>query len=268
MFANAQLYSITPAVTDAWRSLLAWVIAEAGVDCEILDYPTAQPLAPMWERPDMGCAFMCGYPFALASPQPTLLAVPTPNPPDYAGTPIYWTDLVVRADSSYTQLTDLFGRRFAYISEDSQSGYQVPRNLFAPYAKERRGRLFAAVVGPLFTQRGVVDAVLDGRADCGPIDSYSHELLRAHEPQLAAKLRVLASTRPVPIPPMVAAADIDPDTAAALRRALLATGDASDLSQELHDLRLNGFVVVTPHRYDVLAACARAADALGYLRLA
>src|SRR5207302_10297244 len=151
MIANARMYAINAPVASAWRALLEWVIARAGVHCEIIDYPPPQPLSALWARHDLACAFMCGYPLARTMPTPVVLAAPVPSPATYRGAPVYWTDFIVRADSPIRQLTDIFGRRFAFTNEESQSGYQAPRALLAPYAGAKGSRLFAATVGPLVT---------------------------------------------------------------------------------------------------------------------
>jgi len=268
MLANARMYSINAPAAQAWRALLRWVLARADVDCEVIDHPPPLPLPALWTRPDMGCAFMCGYPFVLAAPQPLVLAAPVPRSATYGGAPVYWTDIVVRTSAPFRQLADLFGTRFAYTTEDSQSGYQAPRALLAPYARERGGALFASTVGPLVTPRGVIDAVLDGSADAGPLDSYAHELLRAHEPALARRLRTIATTPPTPIPPLVAAPGIAPAVAERLRSALLAVDRAPELAPLLAALRLTRFAAIDAVRYDELRFRARAADAQDYPRLA
>ncbi|TMH64357.1 MAG: ABC transporter substrate-binding protein, partial [Betaproteobacteria bacterium] len=129
-------------------------------------------------------------------------------------------------------------------------------------------RLFAATVGPLSTPRRVAEAVIAGEADVGPLDSYAHDLIRAHEPELAAQLATIATTTPTPIPPLVAApgiaiADIDH-----LRAALLASAEADELRPVRSALLLDRFVLVDSEDYAVLLERARAADRLGYPRLA
>ena len=121
MIANARMYAIGGAAA-AWRTLLEWVVARAGVSCDVIDYPPPQPLTALWARPDLGCAFMCGYPFSTTVPQPTLLAAPVPNPAPHGGRPIYWTDIVVAAESRLERLEDTFDATFAWTSEDSYSG--------------------------------------------------------------------------------------------------------------------------------------------------
>ena len=63
--ANARMYAVTPPVEAAWRELLAAVARDAQVPLTYLPYPAPQPLEVLWSRPDLGAAFMCGYPIAL-----------------------------------------------------------------------------------------------------------------------------------------------------------------------------------------------------------
>ena len=267
MFANARMYSLNPALTTAWRTVLEWVIAHAGVEAAVIDYPAPQPLPALWARADMACAFMCGYPFARAQPQPQLLAAPLPSPARYGGQPLYCTDLVVRADSDIATLADAWGQRLAFTTPESMSGYQAPRRFFAAEAAARGGRLFASTVGPLLTPRGVVDALLAGQADLGPLDSYAHDLLRLHEPQLAARLRVIASTPLAPIPPLVGAAGIDPAAALRLGAALLEVAGAAELAATRAALLLHGFARIPASGYHAHMVAADEADALGYPQL-
>ena len=267
MFANARMYSLNPVLSAAWRRLLQWVIDRAAVDGEVIDYPAPQPLPALWARDDMACVFMCGYPLARAQPQPLVLAAPVPSPARYAGQPVYCTDLVVRAESRIATLADAWGQRMAYTTPDSMSGYQAPRRFFAPHAAARGGKLFAASVGPLLTPRGVVDALLAGQADLGPLDSYAHDLLRRHEPQIAARLRVVASTPFTPIPPLVGAAGIDPAVAQRLSAALLEVDGAAELAPTRAALLLHGFARISASGYHANMAAADEADALGYPQL-
>jgi ABC-type phosphate/phosphonate transport system substrate-binding protein len=268
LIANARMYSVNAQAATAWRTLLEWVIERAGVHAEAIDYPPTQPLSSLWARPDLGCGFMCGYPYALAAPKPALLAAPVPSPGAYGGKPVYWSDLVVRVDAPFVELNDVFGQRLAYTIEDSQSGYQAARELLASYARKRGGRLFTATVGPLITPRRVAEAVIAGEADVGPLDSYAHDLIRAHEPELAARLRTIATTPPTPIPPLVAAPGIATADIEHLRAALLDIAGAGELRSIRSALLLDRFVEVRPEDYGVLLERASAADRHDYPRLA
>ena len=65
LIANARMYSSgAPEAGAAWTSLLSWVVARVGCGFEVLDYPPPKPLDAFWARSDLGCAFMCGLPYA------------------------------------------------------------------------------------------------------------------------------------------------------------------------------------------------------------
>jgi ABC-type phosphate/phosphonate transport system substrate-binding protein len=268
MFANARMYALNTALAAAWRGLLRSVLARAQVDAEVIDHPPPQPLAALWARADMGCAFMCGYPMLHATPAPVLLAAPIPSPARYAGRAVYWTDLVVRAADGPETLEQAWGTRMAYTTTESQSGYHAPRRFLAPHATTRGGRLFSSLVGPLLTPRAVVEALLEGRADIGPLDSYAHDLLRAHEPALAARLRTVASTAPTSIPPLVGAAGLDRAVAERLGKALLEVAATPALHALRETLQLAGFAPITFENYRAIMTAADEADALGYRQLA
>ena len=174
----------------------------------------------------------------------------------------------MRADSPLRQLQDIFGRRFAFTTVDSQSGYQAPRRLFAPFARDRGGRLFDAAIGPLVTPRRVAESIVTGEADAGPLDSYFHDLLRRHEPALAAQLRTIASTAMTPIPALVAAPGLPDAHAERLTAALVAVADADALTPVRATLLLRGFAMVAAEAYATLRGDACAADKAGYERLA
>ena len=229
---------------------------------EVIDYPAPQPLPALWDRSDLGGVFMCGFPFTRSVPRPVLLAAPVPAAPRFANRPVYWTDFIVRADAPFEHLEDTFGHRIAYTTPDSQSGYQAPRRYLSGLANGKS--LYASTVGPLVTPRRVIDAVLAGDADVGPLDSYVHALLRGSEPATAAQLRVVAATSPTPIPPLIAAVGVPATEVARLRSAFADVGGATELTAVRQVLALQRFAQVSPADYDVLQAQAAMADAAGY----
>ncbi len=187
LIANARMYSVAPKPAVAWRDLLNWVIARAGVDVTVIDHGYPTPINDLWARGDLGCVFMCGWPYAERAPRPRILAAPVPSPARYGGQPVYFSDLVVRADSPYRTIEDTFGTRVAYTVEDSHSGYNALRHHLLAYRTAARPTLYAERVGPLVTPKRILDAVREGKAEIGPVDSYAHDLLRQHDPAVAQR---------------------------------------------------------------------------------
>ena len=257
--ANARMYSATPSAKADWKQLLQWVLAQADLHWDVIDYDAPAPLSVLWARDDLGLALMCGLPFAQRDPRPTLIAAPLPSPARYGGKPVYFTDIAVRSDAWYRTLEDTFGGTVGFTLADSMSGGVALRHHLQPYREAHVGRLYRAAVGNLIHARGVIDALASGCIDVGPLDSYSHDLLRAHEPAFAAQVRTLASTAALPIPPLVATRALPHEELTRLREALAAAATAPAMARVMERLLLLGFAFPDPGNYRPLAAMAAAA---------
>lgn len=264
LIANARMYAVTPAVRDAWRALFDRVGRRAGVPLAYIDHAAPAALEELWSRGDLGATFMCGFPFASATPRPLLVAAPIPSPPRYHRQPVYCTDFVVRADSAFAHLRDTFGARIGWTVSHSQSGFNAPRHHLLAYRNGKSEPLFAASIGPLVTPRRVIEALLHGTIDVGPLDSYVHDLLKRHEPATASRLRTIESTAMTPIPPLIASTATPADAVERLRATLLAAATDPETAPILEDLLLAGFARVDAADYDRLPAQALEAAAAGY----
>ena len=201
MIASARMYAVTPAVGLLWRHLLEGIAQRAGQAVDILDWPPPLPLAELWNKPDKAAVFMCGLPFSLASPQPEPVAAPVLALPRSHGQPVYWSELVVRADSTFRQLSDTFGHKIAFTTPESQSGYAGPLHHLMQSARDKP--LYREIIAPRITPYDALIAVTEGLADVAPIDSWALALMRRHAPELTAQIRIVASTEPTPIPLLI-----------------------------------------------------------------
>jgi ABC-type phosphate/phosphonate transport system substrate-binding protein len=263
LIANARMYAVTPEVREAWRTLFAWVARTSGVPLEYIDHAAPAPLETLWAREDLGATFMCGLPFACAARQPGLIAAPVPAPARYAGLPQYCTDFIVRADRPFARLSDTFGGRIGWTVGHSQSGYNAVRHHLSRHRREQSEPLFEQWVGPLITPRRVIEHVIEGKIDVGPLDSYVHDLLKRNEPETASRLRTVESTEMTPIPPLIVSATVAGDTVERLRGALLSDAIQTELAATFDLLALARFAPIKCTDYAVLLAQALEADRQG-----
>jgi ABC-type phosphate/phosphonate transport system substrate-binding protein len=260
------MYSVTPAAAAAWRQLFAWLAERSRVPLDSTDHAFPAPLSDLWSRPDLACAFMCGFPFIRSTRRPKPVMAPVPVGARYGGRPVYVTDLVVRADAPFRSLEDTFGGRLGYTVEDSHSGYNALRHHLLPFRSIERPTLYRESVGPLFTPRRVVEAILAGDIDVGPLDGYAFDLIKRHEPDLAARVRTIATTEPAPIPFLIASADCPSEVVGTLRSALAEFGACDECAALRDELCLTGFTPVVEANYEIIAAWDREARAAGYDR--
>lgn len=250
MILNARMYSVTPAAKAAWRTIFDWVLVRAGVPGAFLDHDPPKLLADLWARDDLTAVMMCGLPFSLRATTPTVLAAPVPSIAAYGGRSVYWSYIAVRADAPYQRVDETFGRIAGYTLKDSQSGYFAFRHLLI--TKYQQVQPFRSIVGGLMNPRGIVQALADGRIDIGPLDSYVFDLIRAGDPAFATQVRIIETTMPTPMPPIVATAPLDADAVTKLREAFRAVEHEPALAAAREAVCLARFVTPEPATFAVL----------------
>ena len=261
---NARMYSVTPGVEALWRELLDHVTTEAGVALDYLPYPAPQPLEVLWNRDDLGCVFMCGYPIALQLAPVVPIAAPIPRAAWAEGRAVYRTDLIVREDAAYRSLEDTFGGRAGWTVEHSHSGFNAFRHHLLGYRTAARPNLYGEMVGHLVTARAILDSVREGRIDVGPLDAYWHLLIARHQPSLVEGVRVLASTDVAPAPAFVASRQASPHDVAALRDAFAHAAQRPWFATLADALLIDGFAAVDATSFAQTLDWDRAAKAAGY----
>ena len=264
MIMNARMYAVTPEVEAAWRALLDRITAEAGLKLDYAAYPAPLPLEDLWTRPDLGCVFMCGYPIALKIADVVPIAAPIPRAAWAMGRAVYRSDLIVRKDASYQTLADTFGGRAGWTVRHSHSGFNAFRHHLLSYRTAERPTLYGSMAGDLVTARKILDSVLDGSIDVGPLDAYWHMLIARHKPELTADIRVLASTDCAPMPALVASPAMPAGKIAALQRAFAAATKRDWFDAFRGTLLLEGFEPVDQAAFSTTLAWDREAISAGY----
>jgi phosphonate transport system substrate-binding protein len=114
----------------------------------------------------------------------------------------YRAAFIVRADSAARSLADVKGRRVAWVSKSSSSGYLFPRALLASQGESPDG--FFSAESFAGDHPGACQAVRDGSADVGA--TFANEPTGGEPPRAdgcadappASDFRVIASSAPVP----------------------------------------------------------------------
>ncbi|MEM9900017.1 MAG: PhnD/SsuA/transferrin family substrate-binding protein [Pseudomonadota bacterium] len=262
--ANTRMYNVTPEVQRLWTDLVGHAARRAELDIQLIDHPPPEPIEALWGRGDLALVLMCGWPFWRRAPRPEPIAAPLLDAPGVGAVPVYWTDMIVRADAPARRLEDTFGGTLAWTLESSHSGYNAPRHLLLHYIGAHRAPLYAHVVPNVVTPRGAIDAVLSGRADVAPLDGYYYLLLRRHAPDLASELRVVAQTAMAPMPLFTASHGTDPARVARLRAAMEALHEMPAAAALLDALSIRRFARIDLHDYALGDRWDAEARAAGY----
>jgi len=168
------------------------------------------------------------------------------------GSPTYLGYVVVRADDRrHRRVSDLRGARFAFVARTSASGWLYPRALLREYGLDPDRDLSARL--ETGTHPGVVQAVLEGRADAGAIGSSLMDIAGA-----SGTLRVIGKTARIPFDAFCVRTGLDEGTTRRVRRALLAVSERADLQRQVAEpLAFSGWIEGDDARYDSVRRALR-----------
>lgn len=194
------------------------------------------------------------------------LAIPSRN-----GAISYHAALVVRRGGPKA-LSELKGRRAAWVQPDSAAGYLIPRMHLAGQGLDVAN--FFARETFMSSHRRVIDSVSNGEADVGAtycnVDPITQRITRSswidEHGNTIRPIEVLALMGPIPNDSLVAASELPAAARSALTRWLLSPDDRGrELFQELMDT--SEFRVPAPDHYHALRHALRAARARGHAAL-
>ena len=258
------MYLDNPAgVTALWLHLAARLRAR-GLG-PIADTPLwPQDYLAHWRDPALLFTQACGYPLVTALVhQVRVVGAFHYSVPGCDGA-MCRSQVVVRATDPARALADFRGRRVAYNSTESQSGYNSLRALVAPLVRD--GVFFDSHLQAGSHQRSVI-AVRDGQADIASIDCVSLAGLRKHVPAVTRGIRVLCESDPYPGLPLITSASTDDATLATLRGAVADAVNDPDLAALWQDLFITGFEPLDEAAYRSCSAMQDGALALNYSAL-
>lgn len=163
----------------------------------------------MVRHAEVDFAFLCGLPYVRLKREDSAaveaLAAPIVQGERYEERPIYFSDLIVPAQSPATSFVDLRGRSWAYNEPDSHSGYLITLSTLVEMGEtpafferwEMTGLHQESI-------RRVAAAEVEGSA----VDSHVLAVEVRDHPELADQIRVIGTFGPSTIQPLVATAAV------------------------------------------------------------
>jgi len=147
--------------------------------------------------------FVCSIPYLLLRERVAMtpVAAPVLVGRRYESRPVYFSEVVVRADGPWRTFDALAGTRWAYNEPFSHSGFLVALHHLAMRGD---GPEFIGAWIEAGYHDDALHLILDGRADWAAIDSQVLDLWRRWHPTLRRELRTLAVLGPSTIQPVVA----------------------------------------------------------------
>ena len=228
---------ISPETTKQYYGdLMRHIGKRLGRRTVFLQRKTYAEVNQLLEAKEVDVAFVCAGPYVEGREKfgMEILAVPV-----VGGKRFYRSLVIVREDSDIKTFEDLKGKRFAFTDPDSNTGSLVPRFLLA----ERGSTPEEFFAETFFTNShdNSIKAVGDGLADGAAVHSLVWEFMKATKPELAGQMRVVYSSPPYGIPPVVVHPNLGNDVKSELRNVFMGLHDDTDATPLLQELRIERF---------------------------
>lgn len=224
-----------------------------------------QDLHAHWLDPGLLLSQTCGYPLTHAlQGKVQLLGCFRYAAPGCEGIDCR-SVLIARTEHAAFDLAHFRGRRVAFNSSDSQSGYNALRALVAPLASQGRFFSHSLATGG---HRQSIDAVRESRADLAAIDCVTWALLQKTTPQATQGLHAIGFSAPYPGLPLISAWGTDASQVAAMQNALRQLLQDSAVQPALEALLITGLETPPLSVYQRCLAMEQEALMQGYPVLA
>jgi phosphonate transport system substrate-binding protein len=254
---------LAPNMFGLYEAVGAYLSRVLGVETQLMQSQYDPLEDPMMLQDQLDIAFICGLPFArrhqVVSSQLQALVAPVMQASRYENRPVYFSDIIVNADSNLLSFDDLGGKTLCYNDPGSNSGYNLVRQRLIQGGYP--SSFFGKVIQSGSHQRSIRQ-VVDGLADCAAIDNTVLEQELHDWPELSAHLRVVDSIGPCPMPPVVAAQRLGAQFLDSLQLALCQPD--TELQSAMERSHIRHYVAVQSEDYEVLATMYDTALQAGY----
>jgi phosphonate transport system substrate-binding protein len=239
---------------------------------ERMTFPVQASLNMSWQERerlfdagDIQICWICGLPYVWKKDsfphQYELLAAPVMKANRYQNSPIYFSDVIVPHESPYQKLDDLKGKTWAYNEPRSHSGYNVVRYSLAMRGKT--GQFFGKVI-ETGSHQASLNMILQHEVDGAAIDSTVLELALKNDPYIQAKIKIIDSFGPSPIPPWIVSTQIPIEVRKKLQTLLFCMDQDADGKTILAKIGLDHFDQVDDHWYDPIREMAKIAETIRF----
>ena len=229
---------------ESYRPLLDYLSAELNRPVELVQRRTYAEVNDLVESGDVDVAFVCTSAYIAGHDKfgMELLAAPQVN-----GETVYYSFLIVPAESPAQALADLRGKVFAFTDPMSNTGRMYPTFLVKQLGSTPEQ--FFARTFFTYSHDDAIRAVADGLADGAAVDSLVYDFAVSRDSSLAVKTRVIHRSPAFGIPPVVVSPGARPQLKAELRSLLIRMADDPEGQAALQAINVDRFVTIDDRAY-------------------
>jgi len=239
---------------NSYGPLLDYLSDELERPVELVQRRTYAEINDLIEAGDVDMAFVCtsAYVAGVRDFGMDLLAAPQVD-----GETVYYSFLIVPADSPAQSIEDLRGGTFAFTDPMSNTGRNYPTYLVQQLG-ETSDRFFGRTFYT-YSHDDAIRAVANHVADGAAVDSLVYEYVLARQPELGERTQIIHRSPPFGIPPVVVGPHVRPQLAAQLQTILIEMADDAVGQEALAVAGFQRFVPIMDEAYDSVRELEEAA---------
>ncbi len=228
-----------------YKQFLDYAGEKLGRGVDFVDRENYAEINALVKSGKVDAAFVCGGPYVDGHEAfgMELLAAPQA----YNGT-VYYSYIIVSADSPIKKLQDLRGKSFAFTDPLSNSGALAPTYMLAKMGQTPK-RFFSKVIYT-GTHDKSIRAVAEKLVDGAAVDSLIWEYANRKNPEFTAKTKIIEKSPPYGIPPVVVRPGMDPRLKERLRDIFLNAHQDAKGREILNNMMIEKFVRIDDRAYD------------------
>ncbi len=237
---------------ESYQPLLDYLEEQTGRPVELVQRRTYAETNDLIRRGDVELAFVCtsAYVAGHDSFGMELLVAPVVQ-----GEIVYYSELIVAADSPAKSIADLRGGVFAFTDPMSFTGRVYPAYLVQQLGETPE--LFFARTFYTYSHDDAIRAVAQGLADGAAVDSLVLQLALDRNPGLRERIKIIDRSPPFGIPPVVVGPGVRPQQRALLAEMLEHTHEDPEGAAALAALGIERFVPIEDQAYQAVRELAR-----------
>jgi phosphonate transport system substrate-binding protein len=230
---------------ESYGDLLAYIGRKLNRRVELVQRQTYAEVNDLVKSGDVDVAFVCTSAYVVGQRDfgMELLVAPQVN-----GETVYYSLLIVPADSPARSLADLRGRVFAFTDPMSLTGRVYPTSLVK--SLDGTPESFFSRIFFTYSHDNAIQAVANHVADGASVDSLVYNYLLARDPTVGTRVRVLDRSPAFGIPPVVINPHLGPQLKETLRELFLQMDTDPAGQSILRNLMIDRFVLVSDRIYD------------------
>lgn len=232
---------------DSYGPLLGYLGDELNRPVELIQRRTYAEVNELIKNGEVDMAFVCTSSYVVGKKEfgMELLAAPR-----VGGETAYYSLLIVPADSSASSMADLEGTVFAFTDPMSNSGRNYPTYLVLEM--DQTPDQFFRRTFFTYSHDDAIRAVANRVAEGAAVDSLVYAYLVSREPELGQKTKIIHSSPPFGIPPVVVGPHVRPQGKAELEAILMAMDENPAGRSALAAAGIDSFVSIDDSAYETV----------------